>query len=201
MQSRPSSRPLIFALAALLTLLASSSGLAEKTSTEFIRTSCSSTTYPRLCIKSLSSYASEIQKSPWQLAHAALSVTLSGARSTSAFFSRLAAQHGLKPGVAGALRDCIETMGDSVDELRQSIAEIKHLSGPDFDLRMNNIQTWVSAALTDEDTCTDGFAGAAMDGKINTVVRRHITAVAKMTSNALALVNNLASSSTPTGSP
>lgn len=54
------------------------------------------------------------------------------------------------------------------------------------------METWVSAALTDETTCMDGFAGKGMDGKIKESVRAQVVAVARVTSNALALVNNFA---------
>ncbi|XP_058104600.1 21 kDa protein-like [Magnolia sinica] len=193
----------IYALVALLTLLLSTSHLKtchatrshhhDKTSTEFIRTSCGVTTYPRVCIESLSSHASAIQTNPKQLAHAALSVSLSSAQTTSAIISKLSTKHGFKSKVKGAMEDCIETIGDSIDELQQSIGEVGHLSGPDFDFHMDNIQTWVSAALTDEDTCMDGFEGNALDGEIKNTVRSHVLSVAQMTSNALALVNRLRS--------
>ncbi len=58
---------------------------------------------------------------------------------------------------------------------------------------MNDIQTWVSAALTDEDTCTDGFAENAMNGNVKTTVRARVVNMAHMTSNALALINSYAS--------
>ncbi|KAL6004893.1 hypothetical protein ACLOJK_005450 [Asimina triloba] len=161
------------------------------TNTRFIRTSCVTTTYPRLCYESLSSHASAIQTSPKQLASTALTVTLTGARSTSAMMSRLSTEHGLKKREVGAMMDCVENMADSVDELRQSIGEMGHLRGADFDYHMNNVQTWVSAALTDESTCMDGFAENAMTGKVREIVRSRMVNVAHLTSNALALLNNL----------
>eukprot|EP00268_Persea_americana_P052991 TRINITY_DN5973_c2_g1_i1.p1 TRINITY_DN5973_c2_g1~~TRINITY_DN5973_c2_g1_i1.p1 ORF type:complete len:204 (+),score=27.44 TRINITY_DN5973_c2_g1_i1:423-1034(+) len=164
-----------------------------KTNTEFIRSRCEATTYPRLCFQSLSSHASAIQTSPMQLAHTALSLTLTGAQSAAAMIGRLSTAHGVRPREVGAMRDCIENMGSSIDELRESMAQMGHLKGPDFDLQINNIQTWVSAALTDEDTCMDGFAGKAMNGNVKSMVRGRIVNVARLTSNALALINGLAS--------
>ncbi|MBA0796685.1 hypothetical protein Gohar_007432 [Gossypium harknessii] len=91
------------------------------------------------------------------------------------------------------MADCVEVIGDSVDELRQSIEELGHISRSNFALTMSDIQTWVSAALTDEDTCMDGFAGKSMNGNVKTMVRKRIVKIAHLTSNALALVNNYAS--------
>ncbi|KAI3432130.1 PMEI domain-containing protein [Psidium guajava] len=167
--------------------------LASGTSIEFIRTSCSKTTYPRLCFRSLSSYAAAIQTSPKLLASTALGVTLKDARSASATMVNLSRSQGLKPREAAAMQDCLELLSDAVDELRRSIAEMKDVKGPDFKLMISDVQTWVSAALTNEDTCSDGFAGEAMSGKVKTAVRTRIVTLSHFTSNALALINTYAS--------
>ncbi|KAL3570219.1 hypothetical protein D5086_027468 [Populus alba] len=61
----------------------SAARVTTESSTEFIRTSCNTTTYPRLCCTFLSIHSSTIQTSPKLLANAALNVTLSSAKSTS----------------------------------------------------------------------------------------------------------------------
>ncbi|KAG2711095.1 hypothetical protein I3843_04G055300 [Carya illinoinensis] len=167
-------------------------GKANRLSTEFIRTSCKSTIYPSLCFSSLSAHANSIQTSPQLLASTALNVTLSSAQSTSSLMVRLSKTRGMSPRVAVAMTDCVEELSDSVDELRQSIAEMGNLKGSNFKLMINDIQTWVSAALTDESTCTDGFQGNSMNGKVKTTVRGKIVKVAQLTSNALALINRYA---------
>ncbi|KAK9147995.1 hypothetical protein Scep_006752 [Stephania cephalantha] len=178
----------------VLLFFSSASSRPISTNTEFIRHSCVTTTYPTLCIISLSTHATAIQTSPKLLAHAALSVTLTSARTTSAAMSALLLNHkGLRPREVAAMRDCVETMGDSVDELRRSIGEMGHLRSSNIAMQMSDIETWVSAALTEEDTCMDGFAEEGLDGPLKSVVRRRIVNVAHLTSNALALVNHLAS--------
>ncbi|KAH7856014.1 hypothetical protein Vadar_031597 [Vaccinium darrowii] len=165
---------------------------AGQANTEFIRTSCGTTSYPRLCFTSLASHASAIQTSPKHLAHAALSVTLDNTQSTSAMMVKLAHTHGLKPREIGAMRDCVEEMGESVDLLRNSLGEMSQIKGSNFRLMMSDVQTWVSAALTDDDTCSDGFAGNGMNGNMKSIVRGRIVNIAHLTSNALALINNYA---------
>lgn len=160
--------------------------------TRFVRTSCSLTSYPKLCFSSLSSRASAIRSDPKILAHEALSVSLETARSTSATMVKLAHTHGLTPREVGAMRDCMEELSDSVDQLRRSLGEMEKLNAWNYDLSINNIQTWVSGALTDDDTCIDGFAGKSMNGNTKIVVRKRIVNVAHMTSNALALINSYA---------
>ncbi|GKF88308.1 pectinesterase inhibitor 10-like protein [Tanacetum coccineum] len=51
----------------------------------------------------------------------------------------------------------------------------------DFMLVVSDIQTWVSSAMTDEDTCSEGFAN---DKKMKGVVRGKLVNVVHLTSNA-----------------
>ncbi|WOL05660.1 hypothetical protein Cni_G14389 [Canna indica] len=164
-------------------------------SSDFIASSCRATTYRRLCVESLSPYASAVRDSPLQLARAALAVSLSGARSAAAAVSKLADDGSLPPreAAAAAARDCMTTAEDSVEELQRSLGamgkgEKDEGGGGVLGLRMDDIQTWVSAALTDEDTCIDGFAGG---GAVKVAVKKQIVNVAQLTSNALALINAL----------
>lgn len=57
-----------------------------------------------------------------------------------------------------------------------------------FRFQMSNVQTWLSAALTDEETCTDGFKDVKDEPRKDEVCAR-VDDVKKLTSNALALVN------------
>ncbi|XWS60084.1 hypothetical protein CRYUN_Cryun07bG0004300 [Craigia yunnanensis] len=184
---------IILALNSYINFSSAGRQFAPQTSTEFIRTSCSSTTDPKLCFESLSTYASLIQTSSQLLAHAALNVTLSTVKSTSAMMVTLSKSHGLKPREVEAMQDCVEELSDTIDELRKSISEMGQIKGSKFGLMINDIQTWVSAALTDENTCSDGFQGNNMNGNVETAVRTKIVTIAHLTSNALALVNNYAS--------
>ncbi|KZV15007.1 21 kDa protein [Dorcoceras hygrometricum] len=188
-----------FALALLfITLLISSVSATRSadgtTSVEFIKASCSVTAYPRLCYASLSTQATAIQQSPRLLADAALSVSLNTARSTAADMAELLKLGGLRPREGTAIRECMEQLADSVDRLRRSTTEmtlINRRRSSHFWLIIGDIQTWVSAALTDEDTCMDGFS-APTTCEVKTAVREKISRVARMTSNALALVNHYA---------
>lgn len=184
---------LLHALTSHISSTSAARVIAGSPSTDFIRRSCGITTYPQLCFTSLSSHASTIQTSPMLMANTALSVTVSTAQSTSGMMLKLSQTQGMKPREAGAMSDCVEEMSASVEELRKSLSEMGQLRGPKYQLMMSDIQTWVSAALTDENTCMDGFAGKAMNGNTKNVVRGQILNVVHMTSNALALINKYAS--------
>ncbi|WOH12157.1 hypothetical protein DCAR_0831656 [Daucus carota subsp. sativus] len=161
--------------------------------TNFIRLSCRATLYPVLCFQSLSMYATKIQQNERHLAEAALSVSLAKARFTAMFVSKLTKVSGIRPREFRAVKDCIENMGDTVDQLSRSMKEMSRIRGnQDFMWHMSNVQTWVSAALTYENTCFDGFSGNFMEGNVKAAVKRRIVTVAQVTSNALALVNRFA---------
>ncbi|KAJ9553238.1 hypothetical protein OSB04_017283 [Centaurea solstitialis] len=162
----------------------------ENTNVEFIRSSCSVTTYPALCFNSLSTRAGAIQTSPKLLAQTALSVTLDTTRSTSSAMVKLSQVHGMDPREVAAMKDCIELLSDSVYELKRSLEEMNRPGSKDSGLVISDIQTWVSSAMTDEDTCSEGFV---KDPKMKRVVRGKIVNVAHLTSNALALINSYAS--------
>lgn len=71
-----------------------------------------------------------------------------------------------------------------MDELRKSLEELQHLRPETFRWQMSNAMTWVSAALTDGDTCLDG-------GSVRLDVKRRVTDLAMVTSNALYMINRL----------
>ncbi|KAL6580532.1 hypothetical protein OROMI_008556 [Orobanche minor] len=168
---------------------------ANKRNIRFIRTSCGATTYPSLCLKSLSMYASRIRNSPKKLVTTALYVSVARSRHTKTFIYKLSKFRGLKRREYAAIKDCLEELGDSVNRLSDSIRELRRLGrarGTEFTWHMSNVQAWVSAALTDHSTCLDGFSGRALRGRVKSSVRARMTNVAQVTSNALALCNQFA---------
>lgn len=77
-------------------------------------------------------------------------------------------------------------MGDSVDLLRKSVGGMSQIKGSNFKLTMSDMQTWISAAFTDDDTC--------MTGNMKNIVKEQNVNIAHLTSNVLALINNYATS-------
>ena len=66
-------------------------------------------------------------------------------------------------------------------------------SGESLRFQLSNVQTWMSAALTNEETCTDGFEDIP-DNEVKADVCGRAVKVKEVTSNALALVNGFANS-------
>ncbi|GMI75198.1 hypothetical protein like AT1G14890 [Hibiscus trionum] len=166
---------------------------ATITATDFIRTSCYATLYPDVCYSSLSRYANAVQQDPARLARAAIGVTLSKARNLAVYVSNISREddYSADTRASAALHDCFSNMGDAVDEIRGSLKQMRQTVAPgseSFRFQMGNVQTWMSAALTEEETCTDGLEDVA-EGPIKREVSKRAAKVKKLTSNALALVN------------
>ncbi|KAH7864452.1 hypothetical protein Vadar_029707 [Vaccinium darrowii] len=160
--------------------------------TNFIASSCQATLYPTQCIQCLSGYATTIQTSPKKLAQAALSVSLDRIQSTSDYISTMTSVSGLPPREYQAVKDCATTMRDSASQVKKSVHELDQISGQADEVSMmhaSNVQTWVSAALTNENTCVDGFSSQDMNGDVKDGITSRVLDATQVTSNALALVN------------
>uniref|UniRef100_A0A1J3G0F8 21 kDa protein n=1 Tax=Noccaea caerulescens TaxID=107243 RepID=A0A1J3G0F8_NOCCA len=159
---------------------------------DFIRTSCNATLYPDVCYTSLSGYASAVQDNPARLAKLAIGVSLSRAKYTAAYLSKLS-----RAAASAAVHDCVSNVGDAVEQMRGSLRQLREMNhrrpgAPAFRFQMSNVQTWMSAALTDEETCTDGITEEMEEGDTKTAICERVTDVKMFTSNALALVNTYA---------
>ncbi|KAJ6417806.1 hypothetical protein OIU84_001230 [Salix udensis] len=163
----------------------------SKTYKNYLQKACNSTTYPQLCFNSLSSYTSTIKTNDLKLCNTALTVTLKAASSTSSLVKASSKKKGLSKSEAGVIKDCVDEMGDSIDELKQSLKALGSLKGSDIEFQIATVQTWVSAAITDEDTCTEGFDEMKISGEVMIKIRKSIVNVGRLTSNALALINKL----------
>jgi len=201
---RPALLQGLLVAAAVLALAAASPANSEAAASDFIRKSCRDTQYPSVCVQSLASYGgSPPPRSPRELARAALSVSADRARAASAYVGRLcggggaAARKGARKGTAGAVRDCLENLADSVGHLHDAAQEMGgagmggRAGSAAFKWHLSNVRTWCSAALTDENTCLDGLAGRGVDAKTRAAIRGRVVEVAQVTSNALALVNKV----------
>ncbi|GJX27489.1 21 kDa protein [Tanacetum coccineum] len=187
---------LFFISTTLLTLTTASNNTFKPTSndTDFIRTSCQTTLYPRICFTSLSGYSSAVQQNPARLARVAIGVTLNKANRMAKYVSNIShSTDYANPRIAAAIHDCHSVFDDAVDSIRGSLQQMRKLGGSGESLRfqLSNVQTWMSAALTNEETCTDGFEDIPDNGVKADVCNRAIK-VKEVTSNALALVNSFA---------
>ncbi|KAJ0094197.1 hypothetical protein Patl1_15487 [Pistacia atlantica] len=134
---------------------------------DFIRSSCNSTLYPGPLLR---------------LVGRLLQLRPRGSRAAGSCRYRRQLEEGQSHGVLRGQR-VAETDAKHLGAAGSSKETLRFL--------MSNVQTWMSAALTDQETCTDGFDDVA-DGPVKADVVNRAAYVKKLTSNALALVNSYA---------
>ncbi|XP_044478280.1 pectinesterase inhibitor 7-like [Mangifera indica] len=169
---------------------------------DFIRSSCKCTSYPDLCYASLKAYSSSIHEDPVELACVAIGVSLKKVKKMSSYLANLSRKGDIHsdPRASSALQDCVSLFGDVVDEIQDSLKQMHDLgsagsSKERLRFLLSNVQTWMSAALTYQETCTDDFDDVA-DKPLKSDVINKCAYVKKLTSNALALVNDYAEKAT-----
>ncbi|XP_054802090.1 pectinesterase inhibitor 6-like [Prosopis cineraria] len=183
---------LVFLLLVFLcpSFLTNTGHLVAAKGNDYVRDACSVTRYPDLCIHSLASFSSTARRSPSRWARAGVSVTISEVKNVQSRLAKLKRYRRLRGRNRDALLDCIESFADALDELHRSLGVLRRLSRSTFGNQMDDLNTWISAALTDEDTCLDGFEGQK-ERQIK-LLQDQVLNVSYITSNALALVNKLA---------
>ncbi|OAY57573.1 pectinesterase inhibitor 4 [Manihot esculenta] len=166
--------------------------ISSSTYKKYLKSACNSTTYPKLCYSSLSRYYSTIKTNDQTLCTTALNVSLQAASKTSSLAAALSKKRGLSHIEAEVVQDCVYEMRDSIDELNQSLDALGSLEFNSSYVRfqISNVKTWVSAAITDEDTCVDEIDDDEVSSSVKQKIRKSILNVAMVTSNALALINN-----------
>lgn len=163
----------------------------------YIEASCRTTHYPALCIQYLCVFENTTIQTPEQLAQAALSVSLYRATYTRSYMLKVARElKAMKSKDYQVVKDCLDQINDSVNQLSQSIRELHRLGsqqgvGDDIFWHINNVETWVSSAMTDANTCIDGFPERNMS-KLKATIKGKVMNVAQTASNALALFHQYA---------
>lgn len=179
-------------LATLLFILLALLGNVWCSENDYVHDACSVTRYRALCIRSLASFSNTARRSPSRWARAGVSVTITEAKSVAHYLTSLRTNQTRRRNRV-ALSDCVDCFQDTLDNLYTSLFVLRKLSSTEFGSQLGDVTTWVSAALTDEDTCLDGFdENNENKGKRVRSIRKRVSRVTCLTSNALALVNKLA---------
>ena len=173
-------------------VLAPVSSTTTKNNSNFVKISCNVTTYPSVCLTSLLPYASAVKSDPVRLVKQALSVTLNASSTTRSTISKLAKAKNITKGDAAVLKDCIVDIQDSISEIKDSLKAISSLnSSADKKFVLSNAETWTSAALTDEYSCTDGMEDEEVSPAVKKKIKTSVFSIARLSSNALYLINHL----------
>lgn len=158
----------------------------RSSSAQSIRAVCSVTQHQDSCFASISSLNSSVKPDPGAIFELSLRVCVDEVSNASLFVRDLV-KNSNDAGSKGALGDCAEQLEDAKSRLNDSVAAMD--AGPGemalTELKISNIQTWVSAAMTDQETCLEGLQ--EMGSTVLDEVRDRFTRPREFMSNSLAI--------------
>ncbi|XP_022899057.1 pectinesterase-like [Olea europaea var. sylvestris] len=151
-------------------------------------THCQGTLYPELCVSTLSTFPDLHKKSIPEVISDLVNVTTLEVRACAANATGLRRRlKKLDPIDRRALDDCLELFSDTVAELKIILSEL----GKNTSAEKNylDFQTLLSAAMTNQYTCLDGFAYS----KNNTrrFIQGRLKKISKHVSNSLAMLKKI----------
>lgn len=150
--------------------------------TRAISQTCSKTLYPSLCVDSLLEFPGSQSASERDLVHISFNMTLqhfSKALYVSSGMSYLQ----MDPHVRSAYEDCLELLDDSIYALSRSLFSVAPSSGPPASTQ--DVLTWLSASLTNQDTCSEGFSD--LSGSVKNQMSQSLKDLSELVSNCLAI--------------
>ena len=159
--------------------------------TESIRVVCNVTRFPNSCFTSISSSLNTTTITttidPESILKLSLRVSI---HELATLASSLSASNAAGPAVA----DCREQVEDAVSRLNESLSAVQAVAAGGggkglTEAKIVDVQTWVSAAVTDQQTCLDGLE--EMGSKDAAEVKRKMERCGEYTSNSLAIVANI----------
>ncbi|XP_065849698.1 pectinesterase-like [Euphorbia lathyris] len=153
-----------------------------------VKTVCKTTLYPSLCFTTLSSTNSTTFRRILETAMTASEKSVAKIRTQLQAY--LAFQD-LISHEKVALRDCLEMLDQTLDELGQAMDHLLAFpaSLPNIGLLYSNLKTLLSASMTNQHTCIDGISDSnRSDFSVAKQIGDSLIPVIRMISNCLAIV-------------
>ncbi|KAL7178214.1 hypothetical protein ACSBR2_031379 [Camellia fascicularis] len=175
----------------------SSKGDEISTSTKAVQQICQPTDYKEACVKSLSESAGNTSD-PKELIKTAFNVAvkeISAAIQNSSLLQKAAKE----PRAQDALENCKELLDFSINDLQNSFDKLGSFDVTKMDEYMSDLKTWLSGAITYQQTCIDGFDNTT--GDIGAQMQKLLKLSGELTSNGLAIVTELSTMLGSSGLP
>ncbi|KAK7275491.1 hypothetical protein RIF29_16610 [Crotalaria pallida] len=160
-----------------------------------IKSACSSTFYPELCFSAVSSEPGVTHKVSTHKDVIELSLNITTRAVEHSFFQvekLLNTRKGLTEREKTALHDCLETIDETLDEIKQAREDLElYPSKKTLYQHADDLKTVISSAITNQITCLDGFSHEDADKKVRKVLEKGLVHVEHLCSNALAMTKNM----------
>eukprot|EP01018_Ginkgo_biloba_P027974 Gb_05254 [translate_table: standard] len=178
------------AISSVIVLLAAVVSVAGKTvESKAFHEACSGTLYPDVCVSTLMSHYQSLRSSSVDVANIAVKVALDEVEKVSALASEKNLES-LAENDRVALEDCIELFGYTLQQLDESLATLTSMNVKSMSKQSGDIQTWLSASLTNQETCMDGLQYSEA-GTAKSLLHSRMLNVSKLISNSLAIVKTV----------
>ncbi|XWS19993.1 hypothetical protein CRYUN_Cryun31cG0063500 [Craigia yunnanensis] len=160
-----------------------------------VKSACSSTLYPDLCFSAVATApaaTTEKVTSKKDVIELSLNITTTAVEHNYFKIKKLVRKKGLTEREKTALHDCLETIDETLDELHQAVEDLhEYPNKKSLTQHADDLKTLMSAPMTNQETCLDGFSHEDADKKIRKVLIDGEKYVEKMCSNALAMIKNI----------
>ncbi|XP_074268399.1 pectinesterase-like [Silene latifolia] len=157
---------------------------------EIATSHCDGTLYPDLCIQTLSKIPNLHKKSMAEVVCHTLNVTEDEVKTCETNVSGIecANRSALSPLQKNGLKDCLELLDSTIDELKAVYSEMTSKCGPAR--HFTDMTTFLSAAMTNQYTCLEGFGVGS-----NRTIRKHfqpgLYRISHHVSNSLAMLKKV----------
>ncbi|KAG8488769.1 hypothetical protein CXB51_016766 [Gossypium anomalum] len=150
---------------------------------------CDGTLYPELCVSTISVLPDLASKSLPELISATLNQTMHEVRLSSANITniekKLKSYNTLEE---AAINDCLELFDNTMAELKVVRSGLGP-KGSSVSENYHDLQTFLSAAMTNQQTCLDGFARSS--GNVRSIIKKGLHNISHHVSNSLLMLNKV----------
>ncbi|KAL2530609.1 putative pectinesterase/pectinesterase inhibitor 43 [Forsythia ovata] len=165
---------------------ATNNGGDISTSTKAIDSICAPTDYKETCKNSLSS--AKNTSDPRELIKVAFNVAEENIAQVIKN-SSLLKEAAKDPMTSKALETCKELLETSVDDLKRSFSKVDEFDVTQMEDYVEDLKTWLSAAITYQETCIDGFENTT--GDTGEKMKKLLKTASELSSNGLAMVTDI----------
>ncbi|KAI9191895.1 hypothetical protein LWI28_015141 [Acer negundo] len=165
-----------------------------------LNSTCSTTFYPELCFSAISALPAETViskiKSPKDVIELSLNLTITAVQHNYFTVKKLisTSKNRLTKREITSLYDCLKLVDETLDELYKTEQELQAyptFNNESITEQADGLKILLSAAMTNQETCLDGFSHDHADKKVREALIEGQMHVFHMCSNALAMIKNL----------
>lgn len=122
----------------------------------------------------------------------AVNITVTAVEKSAVQIKKLSTRKSLTSREVKALKDCLEMVTETLEELHEVIEDLEtYRTKKSLRQHADDLKTLMSAAITNQESCLDGFSHDDADKKVRKELEKGEKRVEKMCSNALAMICNM----------